>query len=161
MTLPTSTRARVAEFHEKFDCPVVEGPASLEFERARMRMSLIEEEFCELLEAFYGAEVALEVKDAITAATAGVHGKRDVVGVADALGDLKYVIDGFGLEAGIPLDDVVAEIHRSNMSKLGEDGKPVILTSPPEKAGKVGKGPHYTPPQLGALIAEHNARFSA
>src|SRR5690606_20767624 len=112
-------------FHRAFDLPVSEGPATLAFERADLRMSLIEEEFCELLAGYYGPQVARAVARAIDLATSAAEPVKDIVEVADALGDLKYVIDGMALEAGIPLDDVVAEIHRSNMTKLGADGRPV------------------------------------
>lgn len=121
-----------------------------------MRMALIEEEFCELLEAYYSPAVAAAVATAIAQATNKYTQRAlDVVEVTDALADLEYVIHGMALEAGIPLDDAIAEVHRANMSKLGEDGKPVVLDDPP---GKVGKGPNYIPPQLGDLIAQHNHR---
>jgi len=65
------------------------------------------------------------------------------VKVADALGDLLYVVYGAALEWGIPLDDVVAEIHRSNMTK------DVGAT---RADGKITKGPGYEPPDLAAVL---------
>lgn len=71
----------------------------------------------------------------------------DLVGIADALGDMVYVIYGTALTYGINLPAVLKEIHRSNMSKLGEDGEPLY-----REDGKVLKGPNFTPPNLEAII---------
>jgi len=71
----------------------------------------------------------------------------DLVAIADALGDIGVIADGTALAYGIPLDDVRKEIHRANMSKLGEDGKPIL-----REDGKVLKGPNYTPPDIRAVI---------
>jgi len=68
---------------------------------------------------------------------------KDIVEVADALTDLLYVVYGAGHSFGINLDLMFAEVHRSNMSKLGEDGNPIHRDD-----GKVMKGPNYTPPNL-------------
>lgn len=67
----------------------------------------------------------------------------DIIGVADALGDMVYVLYGTAATFGINLDAVVAAIHKSNMSKLGIDGKPVLRAD-----GKVLKGPKYRPPAI-------------
>ena len=72
----------------------------------------------------------------------------DLIETADALGDLKYVVEGAALVFGIPLEPVFMEIHRSNMSKLGTDGKPIY-----REDGKVLKGPNYTPPNVAAVLA--------
>jgi len=71
----------------------------------------------------------------------------DPVEIADALGDGIYVKYGHAIERGIPLDDVLREIHRSNMSKLGDDGKPVLRND-----GKILKGPRYSPPDIAKVI---------
>ena len=68
---------------------------------------------------------------------------KDIVEVADALTDLLYVVYGAGHAFGIDLDKCFAEVQRSNMSKLGEDGKPIY-----NEKGKVMKGPNYTKPNL-------------
>ena len=52
--------------------------------------------------------------------------KGDLVGIADALADIVYVVYGTALTYGLDLDAVLREVHRSNMSKLGSDGKPLI-----------------------------------
>lgn len=132
----TDTHALVAEFHRTFGHPVREGKPSLEhmsIERREMRLNLIREEVGEL----YYALVA----------------PGDIVEVADALADLAYVIHGFALEAGIPLNEVITEVHRSNMGKLGADGKPIY-----REDGKVLKGPDYSPPDIAAVLAEHGGR---
>lgn len=76
---------------------------------------------------------------------------RDPVECLDALGDLSYVVDGTYLTLG--LHDLkiraIMEIHRSNMTKLGEDGKPIL-----SDAGRVVKGPNYEPPALGHMVKE-------
>ena len=68
---------------------------------------------------------------------------KDIIEVADALTDLLYVVYGAGHSWGIDLDKCFAEVQRSNMSKLGEDGKPIY-----NEKGKVMKGPNYTKPNL-------------
>ena len=68
---------------------------------------------------------------------------KDIVEVADALTDLLYVVYGAGHSFGIDLDKCFAEVQRSNMSKLGNDGKPIY-----NENGKVMKGPNYSKPNL-------------
>ncbi len=67
--------------------------------------------------------------------------------VADALTDILYVTYGAGHAFGIDLDKCFDEVQRSNMSKLGEDGKPIY-----NEHGKVMKGPKYFKPNLGKFI---------
>ena len=93
---------------------------------AALRVDLIDEELNELREA---------------------TGKQDLVGIADALTDLLYVVYGAGHAYGINLDDCFAEVHRSNMSKLDEESQPIY-----REDGKVLKGPNYSPPDLGQII---------
>lgn len=116
----------VRKFHTAFGQPVNDTPRIPADERCDLRIELIDEEFKEL-------------KDAITA--------KDIVGIADALTDILYVTYGAGLEFGVDLDACFAEVQRSNMSKLGEDGKPIY-----REDGKVLKGPSYSPPDLKAVL---------
>lgn len=116
----------VREFHEAFGTPVGDRPALISPDRASLRRALIAEELDELAEAQL---------------------MGDLVAIADALGDLAYVVYGAAIEYGIDLDAVVAEIHRSNMTKLGDDGKPIYRAD-----GKVLKGPHYEPPSLARVL---------
>ena len=87
-----------------------------------LRVSLIKEELDELIEAM---------------------NKKDLVEVADALTDILYVTYGAGHAFGINLDDCFEEVQNSNMSKLGNDGKPIY-----NENGKVMKGPNYFKPNL-------------
>lgn len=74
----------------------------------------------------------------------------DLVEVADALGDMLYILCGTILEHGMQdkISEVFEEIQRSNMSKLGEDGKPVY-----REDGKVLKGPNYSKPDLQKILS--------
>lgn len=72
---------------------------------------------------------------------------RDLVEIADALTDILYVTYGAGHAFGIDLNDCLAEVHSSNMSKLGEDGRPIY-----REDGKVLKGPGYRAPDLESVI---------
>ena len=88
----------------------------------QLRYSLIKEELDEL---------SLAIKE------------KDIIEVADALTDLLYVVYGAGHSFGIDLDKCFAEVQRSNMSKLDNDGKPIY-----NENGKVMKGPNYSKPNL-------------
>ena len=74
---------------------------------------------------------------------------NDLVEVADALGDMLYILCGTMLSHGMQdkMEDVFNEIQRSNMSKLGEDGKPIY-----REDGKVLKGPNYFKPNIKAIL---------
>ena len=73
----------------------------------------------------------------------------DLVEVADALGDMLYILCGTILEHGMQykIEEVFEEIQRSNMSKLGADGKPIY-----REDGKVLKGPNYFKPDIQTII---------
>ena len=81
-----------------------------------------------------------ELKDAID--------KKDIKEVADALTDILYVTYGAGHAFGIDLDKCFQEVQSSNMSKLGNDGKPIY-----NDKGKVMKGPNYFKPNLNKFVA--------
>jgi len=74
---------------------------------------------------------------------------NDIVEIADALGDMLYILCGTILEHGLQhkIEQVFDEIQRSNMSKLGEDGKPIY-----REDGKVMKGPNYFKPSFEAIL---------
>ena len=80
-----------------------------------------------------------ELKEAIS--------KKDILEVADALTDILYVTYGAGHAFGIDLDKCFEEVQNSNMSKLGEEGKPIY-----NDAGKVMKGPRYYKPDLSKFV---------
>lgn len=125
------TLAIVRAWHEAFDVPVEKSPVIPEA-RIQMRLAILEEEVAELRAA---AQVG------------------DMVEVLDALCDIQYVLDGTFLEFGLHKlkDRAMAEVHASNMSKLGADGRPVL-----REDGKVLKGPFFRRPDLTRILAERN-----
>ena len=94
-----------------------------------LRLSLIQEELDELTKAMK---------------------ENDILEVADALTDILYVTYGAGHAFGIDLDKCFDEVQRSNMSKLGKDGKPIY-----NEHGKVMKGPDYFKPNLSKFITKN------
>jgi len=74
--------------------------------------------------------------------------KKDIKEVADSLTDILYVTYGAGHAFGINLDKCFEEVQSSNMSKLGNDGKPIY-----NEKGKVMKGPNYFKPNLSKFVA--------
>lgn len=123
-----SASEMVREFHETYAVPVQLEPGFPSHDRCALRERILEEEWIELCEA---------------------QAKRDFVEVADALADMLYIIHGTALEYGIPLDAVVEEVHRSNMSKLDEHRKPIV-----REDGKIMKGPNYFKPDIARVLRE-------
>lgn len=123
--------AAVQEFHTAFGLGVNQNPkANLGNAKNLLRYHLMQEENEEYLEA---------------------ANKGDLVEVADALGDMLYVLCGTILEHGLQhkIEEVFEEIQRSNMSKLNEFGKPVY-----REDGKVLKGDNYFKPELGKILGK-------
>ena len=121
----------VHEFHTAFGAGIKEEPtASIGEERNLLRYNLMKEENEEYLEA---------VKN------------NDLVETADALGDMLYILCGTIIEHGMQhkIDEVFEEIQRSNMSKLGEDGKPIY-----REDGKILKGPNYFKPNIKDILSK-------
>ena len=92
----------------------------------QLRIDLIQEELNELKEAI---------------------NNNDIIEVADALTDILYVTYGAGHSFGVDLDSCFNEVQNSNMSKLGDDGKPIY-----NESGKVMKGPNYFKPNIKKII---------
>lgn len=162
-----TSNEKVREFYEGFNQQefISEGPASLDVsniseDRLHLKMTLIAEEFMELVEAVYGHNSAATLEEAWIKAQKEDDNTRDIVETADALGDLVYVIEGLNIEAGIPSDVIFDEIHASNMSKLDESGNPVLSDgiTPAKHDGKVKpfgkilKGDNYFDPDLKAIL---------
>lgn len=145
---------RVGEFHRSFSLPVEALPVVPDDRTVRLRLALLLEEFHELAEATCQSPDADQQAflDTLAKARAQLEGLKgfdvDLVEVADALTDINYVTYGAGHTFGIDLDATCEEVHRSNMSKLGADGKPVK-----DERGKVLKGPAYSPPSLENVLA--------
>lgn len=142
----------VREFHEAFGLPVNYDPkSSPSIEQRVLRVQMLATELVEFARA---SGVILRVdstlsrdEDACVEVIAGVGDAYDPVEAADALGDIKYLADGGNVVYGFPGDLVIAEIHRSNMSKLGDDGKPIF-----REDGKVMKGPKYFKPNIRRVL---------
>ena len=117
---------KVENFMRAFGQKVKVSPELADFNTAELRFELIAEEVQELSTAI---------------------DNDDIVEIADALTDILYVVYGAGHAYGIDLDECFNEVHRSNMSKLGEDGKPIY-----REDGKVMKGPAYSAPDLEGVI---------
>ena len=119
----------VTKFHNAFKIKVNENP-TVEIDNAliELRYRLMQEENSEYLEAAKN---------------------KDLIEVADALGDMLYILCGTILTHGLQykIEEVFNEIQRSNMSKLGKDGKPIYRND-----GKVMKGPNYFKPDLKKFI---------
>ena len=116
-------------FHETYGLGVSEEmKADLGNLKNELRFNLMKEENEEYLEAVQN---------------------NDIVEIADALGDMLYILCGTILEHGLQhkIEAVFDEIQRSNMSKLGEDGKPIY-----REDGKVMKGPNYFKPNFEAIL---------
>lgn len=141
----------VREFHEAFGHPVRVAPAIPSLEQRLLRVRLLAEELAEFAEA---CGVSLCIKDwpngqhSIGVVETWPTKGCDLIAAADALADLRYVVDGGNLVFGFPGERVLAEVHRSNMSKLGADGKPLL-----REDGKVLKGPNYSPPDIRSVLS--------
>jgi predicted HAD superfamily Cof-like phosphohydrolase len=117
---------KVKTFMETFGQEVKTKPSFSTDKINSLRYALIKEELQELKEAMEN---------------------KDLLEVADALTDILYVAYGAGHAFGIDLDKCFEEVQNSNMSKLGEDGKPIY-----NESGKVMKGPKYFKPDLTKFI---------
>lgn len=145
----------VREFHQTFNHPIHDKPTVPETKIVKLRLALILEEFIELTEACVNEDRSQSQQLIQTLHHAMEHVKSlteedlkvSLVDVADALTDINYVTYGAGHCFGINLDACMEEVQRSNMSKLGADGKPIY-----NEHGKVMKGPNYVEPNLAAVI---------
>ena len=113
---------KVKNFMQTFGQEVKSSPSFSSAKINELRYNLIKEELDELKEAM---------------------SNKDLVEVADGLTDILYVTYGAGHAFGINLDKCFEEVQKSNMSKLGENGKPIY-----NETGKVMKGPKYFKPDL-------------
>ena len=123
-----SNFSKVGTFMKTFGQEVKTKPSFSTDKINKLRLDLIKEELEELTEAM---------------------NNKDLLEVADALTDILYVTYGAGHAFGIDLDKCFDEVQNSNMSKLGEDGKPIY-----NDQGKVMKGPKYFKPDLSKFVWE-------
>jgi len=117
---------KVGDFMEAFGQEVLYIPTMPDFNLSALRLDLIEEEVQEL-------------RDGLA--------NKSMLEIADALTDILYVVYGAGHAFGIDLDDCFHEVHSSNMTKLGADGRPLY-----REDGKVMKGPNYREPDLTKFV---------
>lgn len=149
----------VLQFHHTYSVPIRPfSDPTLDYERMNMRMSLIAEEFAELMGAVYGPRARAIIEAATAEAVATDEGERDVIEAADALADLVYVVYGMAIESGMNLDSVLAEVQASNLSKLMPDGSVKL-----REDGKVLKGPNFFQPNIarGLGFESHTDRGEA
>ena len=129
---------KVKDFQQTFGQVVNRKPALVDLELANLRFELMKEENDEYMQAVID---------------------KDVVDVADALGDQLYILIGTILSHGMQevIVDVFNEIHRSNMSKLDENGKSIIngqngVLDITRELGKVLKSPRYSKPNFDKIL---------
>jgi predicted HAD superfamily Cof-like phosphohydrolase len=122
-----SAAASVGEFHARFGLRLQAQPsADIDPGLAALRVSLLQEEVGEFAEA---------------------TASGDIVEIADALADIVYVAYGAAITYGIDLDAVLDEVHRSNMTKLDDDGRPIY-----REDGKVIKSANFRPPDIRSVL---------
>ena len=124
---------KVKTFMNTYGQEVKNTPEFPDSKIVQLRIDLIQEELNELKEAI---------------------NNNDIIEVADALTDILYVTYGAGHSFGVDLDSCFNEVQNSNMSKLGDDGKPIY-----NESGKVMKGPNYFKPNIKKTTSEKNKYF--
>jgi predicted HAD superfamily Cof-like phosphohydrolase len=117
---------QVYEFTEANELPRPSTPELPDFATRKLRKKLLREEYNEYLDG---------------------EDNDDLVEIADALCDILYIVYGTGITYGLPMKELFDEVHRSNMSKLGEDGTPIR-----REDGKILKGPNYFKPDLASIV---------
>lgn len=122
----------VRQFNDTYQKEMSEVPRLPTEEEAHLMVDLIEEELNELKESIE---------------------KQDLVGIADAITDIIYVSAQQGTVIGLPIDALLFEVQRSNLSKLGADGKPIFRSD-----GKVLKGPDFSEPRIRKILLSRGAK---
>ena len=122
----------VRDFHQAFGQRIGDKPEFPDDEERTLRVKLLREEFIEYLDG---------------------ESFNDLVEVADALADIIYIACGTAVSYGIPLDDVFAEVHRSNMAKL-VDGKVIR-----REDGKVQKPEGWTSPDVKDVLEKSHQKY--
>ena len=136
---------QVKAFHEAFGHTVNDQPRSPSIDDIKLRILLMQEEL------LGKGELAESMEE------------QDLIGVADGLADLLYVTIGTAVVFGIDIEPVFDEVHRSNMSKLGDDGEPIIsrgMDIDGYPLGKVMKGPNFFEPAIGKELNKQTTSWS-
>lgn len=159
---------KVKQFHKAFNLPVMEEPQLPDFDE-KVHIKNDDEDYVEDTDAVMEAichflgmiktelksvqnpdprvlriRLLLEEVEEYVKAEA----TNDIVEIADGLADINYITNGTAVAYGIPLDPIFDDVHENNMSKLGPDGKPIVVN------GKVIKPDHYKPVDLGKYFKE-------
>jgi len=121
-----SIEQQVRQFNLTYNKEMSEVPRLPTSPEASLMLNLIVEEIEELTQAI---------------------AEGDLVEVADALADILYVTAQQATTLGFPVDALLREVQRSNLSKLGEDGKPIY-----REDGKVLKGPNFSEPDIARVL---------
>lgn len=124
----------VQDFHEKFNAPV---NTEWNTEVFSLRIDLLAEEMKELVDAM--SDVAFQPYEGCEAA------------MLKEMADVQVVLSGLAVTLGLDLDEAFTRVMESNMSKLGNDGKPILRDD-----GKILKGPNYKEPDLSDLVGKQN-----
>lgn len=139
-------REQVEEFHRAFDVPVLDKPRVPHEKRVRLCLGHVAEEFFELMDACIpGSGMAESVSEIPSPKQQVMNDIEegdfdiDLVEFTDALADLDYVVESTRLEFGIDGAPIAAEVHRSNMAKVG---------GPRRADGKILKPEGWTPPNI-------------
>jgi len=122
----------VRDFHQAFGQRIGEKPEFPDEDERKLRVKLLREEFIEYMDG---------------------ESFNDLVEVADALADIIYIACGTAVSYGIPLDDVFAEVHRSNMAKL-VNGKVIR-----REDGKIQKPEGWTAPDIKSVLEEAHLKY--
>jgi len=120
---------QVKQFNKTYNVPTADIPTVPDEPEATRMVNLITEELMELNEAI---------------------DNRDIIEFADAVADILYVTAQQAVVLGLPVDALLREVHRSNMSKLDNEGNPIL-----REDGKVLKGDNFTPPDISGILDEH------
>jgi predicted HAD superfamily Cof-like phosphohydrolase len=132
--MPRTTREQlVKEFHKAFGHKVA--PAEIKPKDLDLRQKLLKEEFKEVIEAMWQWS------------NDGADNKEYRLALLKEICDLQYVLSGLAVEMGFDVEKAFRRIHKSNMSKLDDNGKPIYRDD-----GKVLKSKNYKAPNLGDLI---------
>lgn len=160
---------RTLQFHRFYDAPIMRGfpdrrISHMSDDRLAFRLGFMVEEMKEIFRDAFGIEMRVEYftdygteredcfGESLLADALQASGKRDIIELADGLGDLNVVVNGFAIEAGIDMNQVDKEIAASNFTKADDDGNPIIGDGVTGPVGKVMKGPNYMKPQLERVL---------
>ena len=133
----TKYEEKVRQFHKAMNLPI---NTQFNIELLNLRKKLILEETQELIAELDAAIEQLQTeKQSVLRAT--------FENMCKEMADVQYALSGLAISFGLPIEDAFDATHNSNMSKLGNDGKPIY-----REDGKITKGPNYHKPDLSNLI---------